>query len=448
MSFESLELDPILLRAVEECGFERPTTIQSQVIPVAMEGRDIMASAPTGTGKTAAFLLPILQHMLDFPRRRPGPARALILTPTRELALQIETQAKQLAAYTHLIVASIIGGVDQESQLPALEKTVDLVIATPGRLMQYIEDERWDSRDIEVLVLDEADRMLDMGFIDEVDRISAEARWRNQTMLFSATLEGAGLEQFAADLLKEPAHFTAEPPRSERKKIQQLVYFADHIEHKFQLLSHLLRSEEVQRSIVFVKTRERLAELVGQLHAAGINCAWLRGEMEQAKRIEALQSFRSGRVRILVATDVASRGIDLPDVSHVINYDLPRSADLYVHRIGRTGRAGKKGCAINLVEAHDVPMMERIERYTEEKISRRVIDGMKPQYKIAFAKKKKVKKEDEPKAVEKKAKIRKRDTKNKGKPDWAKKAAAKQAHAVSEQPATSPVVTPTKPSDE
>ena len=437
MSFESLELDPVLLQAVEELGFSRPTTIQTQVIPVAMEGRDIMASAPTGTGKTAAFLLPMMQHMIDFPRRKPGPARALILTPTRELALQITEQAEALAAHTFLKVASIIGGVAEETQLPALEKTVDIVIATPGRLMQYIEDERFDSRDIEVLVLDEADRMLDMGFIGDVDRIAAEARWRKQTMLFSATLEGAGLKSFSEDLLKDPAEFYAEPPRSERKKIQQLVYFADTAEHKFKILKHLLQQEEVQRSIIFVKTRERLAELVSQLQGSGIDCAWLRGEMEQEKRVEALQRFRSGKVTILVATDVAARGIDLPDVSHVFNYDMPRSADTYVHRIGRTGRAGKKGCAINLVEAHDVGMMERVERYTEEKMMRRVVDSMRPQHKISkVATKKKEKKDEEKKADKKpKEKIRHRVTKNKGKPDWAKKHAEKAAKVAAKDEA-------------
>nr|WP_321271100.1 ATP-dependent RNA helicase SrmB [uncultured Tolumonas sp.] len=431
MSFESLELDPILLQAVEELGFTRPTTIQTQVIPVAMEGRDVMASAPTGTGKTAAFLLPMMQHMIDFPRRRPGPARALILTPTRELALQITEQAEALASYTHLKVASIIGGVAEEKQLPALEKTVDIIIATPGRLMQYIEDERFDSRDIEILVLDEADRMLDMGFIGDVDRIAAEARWRKQTMLFSATLEGAGLRKFAEDLLKDPAELFAEPPRSERKKIQQLVYFADTAEHKFQLLKHLLQQEDVTRSIIFVKTRERLAELVSQLQASGIDCAWLRGEMEQEKRIEALNKFRSERVKILVATDVASRGIDLPDVSHVFNYDMPRSADTYIHRIGRTGRAGKKGCAINLIEAHDVGMMERVERYSEEKMMRRVVDSLRPQHKVSKpAGKRKEKKEDDKKDEKKpKEKIRHRVSKNKGKPDWAKKHAQKTAEA-------------------
>jgi ATP-dependent RNA helicase SrmB len=374
----------------------------------------------------------MMQHMIDFPRRRPGPARALILTPTRELALQITEQAEALASYTHLKVASIIGGVAEEKQLPALEKTVDIIIATPGRLMQYIEDERFDSRDIEILVLDEADRMLDMGFIGDVDRIAAEARWRKQTMLFSATLEGAGLRKFAEELLKDPAELFAEPPRSERKKIQQLIYFADTAEHKFQLLKHLLQQEDVTRSIIFVKTRERLAELVSQLQASGIDCAWLRGEMEQEKRVEALNKFRSDRVKILVATDVASRGIDLPDVSHVFNYDMPRSADTYIHRIGRTGRAGKKGCAINLIEAHDVGMMERVERYTEEKMMRRVVDSLRPQHKVSKpAGKRKEKKEDDKKDEKKpKEKIRHRVSKNKGKPDWAKKHAEKAAKAT------------------
>ncbi len=193
MSFDNLDLDSSLLRAVAEQGFVRPTTIQQQVIPVAMDGRDILASAPTGTGKTAAFLLPTLQHLLDYPRRRAGSARVLILTPTRELALQITEHAKALAAHTHLVIASIIGGVGHDKQLPALTETTDIIVATPGRLMEYIEAESFDSRAIEILIIDEADRMLDMGFIGEVDRIVGEARWRKQTMLFSATLEGTGL---------------------------------------------------------------------------------------------------------------------------------------------------------------------------------------------------------------------------------------------------------------
>ncbi len=393
MSFDTLDLDSALLRAVAEQGFVRPTTIQQQVIPAAMDGRDILASAPTGTGKTAAFLLPTMQHLLDFPRRRAGSARVLILTPTRELALQITEHARALAVHTHLIIETIIGGVEHDKQLPALTETTDIIVATPGRLMEYIEAESFDSRAIEILILDEADRMLDMGFIGEVDRIVAEARWRQQTMLFSATLEGTGLVKFANEVLKDPVELNAESPRSERRKIQQLMYLADSPEHKFALLCHLLRSDEVKRSILFVKTRERLAELSAQLQASGIDCAWIRGEMEQEKRVEAIRRFRNEEVNVLVATDVAARGIDLPDVSHVINVDLPRTADVYVHRIGRTGRAGKRGTAISLIEAHDMAMLSRKENLQEE--------------------------------PRKKARLR--DKKNKGKPDWAKKKAAKEA---------------------
>ena len=438
MSFDALDLDPSLLRAVAEQGFTRPTTIQQQVIPVAMDGRDILASAPTGTGKTAAFLLPTMQHLLDFPRRRAGSARVLILAPTRELALQITEHARALAVHTHLIIETIIGGVEHDKQLPALTETTDIIVATPGRLMEYIEAESFDSRAIEILILDEADRMLDMGFIGEVDRIVAEARWRRQTMLFSATLEGTGLVKFANEVLKDPVELNAESPRSERRKIQQLMYLADSPEHKFALLCHLLRSDEVKRSILFVKTRERLAELSAQLQASGIDCAWIRGEMEQEKRVEAIRRFRNEEVNVLVATDVAARGIDLPDVSHVINVDLPRTADVYVHRIGRTGRAGKRGTAISLIEAHDMAMLSRIERYTGEELRRRVIEALKPQHKTAkvTGKKKpdltkeKRKEQDKRKAAEAeepRKKERLRDKKNKGKPDWAKKKAAKEA---------------------
>ena len=446
MSFDTLDLDDALLQAVRELGFSRPTSIQQQVIPVAMEGRDIMASAPTGTGKTAAFLLPCLQHLLDFPRRKPGAARVLVLAPTRELALQITTQARQLAKHTSLVVETIIGGIEHEQQLPALTQTTDIIIATPGRLLEYIDQESFDSRAIEMLILDEADRMLDMGFIADVERIAGEARWRKQTMLFSATLEGQGLSRFAEQVLNQPEEIHVEAPRSERRKIQQLMYLADSAEHKIALLCHLLRSEEVKRSIVFVKTRERLAELVTRLQQEGLDCAWIRGEMEQEKRIEAIRRYRDGEVGILLATDVAARGIDLPDVTHVFNYDLPRTADVYVHRIGRTARAGKRGCAINLIEAHDMPMLERIERYTGEALRRRVVDSLRPQHKMASvgggkAKKKDSKEKDKKKKDldEPRKKVRLRDTKNKGKPAWARKA---------DEPVTSAAPSAAKPASE
>ncbi|MGR5093379.1 ATP-dependent RNA helicase SrmB [Vibrio maritimus] len=400
-TFAELDLDPILLEAIEEMGFSRPTEIQAQAIPQALDARDILASAPTGTGKTASFAIPAIQYLLDFPRKKAGPARILILTPTRELAMQVAEQATALAKYTRLKVATITGGVTYDSHASTLAETQDIVVATPGRLMEYIEAERFDCRAIEWLVLDEADRMLDLGFGPTVDRLSAECRWRKQTLLFSATLEGRGVEGFTADLLKEPAELEAQPSTRERKKITQWYHRADDAAHKLNLLKHIL-TEQAQRTIVFVKTRERLGELRQQLDSAQIPCSWIQGEMPQDRRNNAISRFRDGSVNVLLATDVAARGIDLPDVSHVINYDLPRSADIYLHRIGRTARAGKKGIAISIVEAHDQPMMDRVGRYTKETIKERFIDGMRPTHKKPVFKKKKPKKDDKKKAVKKK----------------------------------------------
>jgi ATP-dependent RNA helicase SrmB len=399
-SFADLDLDPVLLSATEAMGFTRPTVIQGEVIPHALDGRDVLASAPTGTGKTAAFVLPALQYLLDFPRRKGGPARVLILTPTRELALQVTEQAIALAKNTPLKVISITGGVQYQDHADALADTQDIVVATPGRLMEYIEGERFDCRAIEWLILDEADRMLDMGFGPTVDRLSAECRWRKQTLLFSATLEGHGVDSFTADLLKDPAQVEATPSTRERKKILQYYHRADSAEHKLALLKSILETDT--RSIVFIKTRERLGDLRNQLDSANITCSWIQGEMPQERRNNAIRRFRDGEVNILLATDVAARGIDLPDVTHVINYDLPRTADVYLHRIGRTGRAGKKGTAISLVEAHDQSMMERIERYTKELIKERFIEGLRPTHKKAKTVKKKKKPTDKKSAVAKK----------------------------------------------
>ncbi|NAX22467.1 ATP-dependent RNA helicase SrmB [Vibrio sp. V39_P1S14PM300] len=399
-TFADLDLDPNLLTAIEEMGYSRPTQIQAQAIPEALEGRDILASAPTGTGKTAAFVLPALQFLSDFPRRKPGPARVLILTPTRELAMQVADQARALAKHTKLNIFTITGGVQYQEHADILATTQDIVVATPGRLMEYIEAERFDCRAIEWLILDEADRMLDMGFGPTVDRLSSECRWRKQTLLFSATLEGKGVEGFTADLLKEPAEVDAEPSRRERKKIAQWYHRADDMEHKLALLKTII-TEQAERTIVFLKTRERLAELRAELESAQIPCAWIQGEMPQDRRNNAISRFRTGDVNVLLATDVAARGIDLPDVSHVINYDMPRSADVYLHRIGRTARAGKKGNAVSLVEAHDQPMMDRVARYVKEDIKERFIKELRPKHKKPVFKKKK--KDDKKKAATKKA---------------------------------------------
>ncbi len=406
-TFADLDLDPNLLEAIEEMGYSRPTQIQAEAIPQALDGRDVLASAPTGTGKTAAFVLPALQYLQDFPRRKPGPARVLILTPTRELAMQVADQARALAKNTNLNIFTITGGVQYQEHADILSTTQDIVVATPGRLMEYIEAERFDCRAIEWLILDEADRMLDMGFGPTVDRLSTECRWRKQTLLFSATLEGKGVAGFTADLLNNPAEVDAEPSRRERKKISQWYHRADDMNHKHALLKHILL-EQAERSIIFLKTRERLAELRSYLESEQIPCSWIQGEMPQDRRNNAISRFRDGQVNVLLATDVAARGIDLPDVSHVINFDMPRSADVYLHRIGRTARAGKKGNAVSLVEAHDQPMIERVARYVKEEIKERFVKDMRPKHKKAVFKKKKKKDDSKKKSVKKKTNAKKK----------------------------------------
>lgn len=392
MTFEQLELDDDLCRALADMGLSRPTTIQSMVVPQAMEGKDILASAPTGTGKTLGFLLPACQFLLDFPRKQPGATRILVLTPTRELALQVYEQAVAVTRYTDLICGVITGGINYGTDRETLSQNLDILVATPGRLFEHIEQESADCRDIECLILDEADRMLDMGFSGIVNQIASEARWRKQNMLFSATLEGAGVRHFANDLLNEPAIIEADPPRREKAKIHQWYHLADNLEHKLALLEKILK-EQITSAVVFVKTRERLQWLRENLQRLGVNVCYLQGEMPQDKRNAALASFKSGKLNILLATDVAARGIDVPNVSHVINFDMPRKADVYVHRIGRTGRAGAKGTAISLIEAHDFEMVGKVSRYMDEPFKARFVEGLRPKHKAPEnkAKKKKTK---------------------------------------------------------
>ncbi|GAD28477.1 ATP-dependent RNA helicase SrmB [Photobacterium leiognathi] len=404
--FSELELDSELLQAIEEIGYSRPTVVQAQAIPHALDGKDVMASAPTGTGKTAAFLLPMIQHLLDFPRKKPGPARVLVLTPTRELAIQVADQARALAKHTMLKVFTITGGISYDEHAELLGKTQDIVVATPGRLMEYIEAEKFDCRAIECLILDEADRMLDMGFGKVVERLNHECRWRSQSLLFSATLEGKGVREFSEKILNEPVEVEAEPSRRERKKIHQLYHRCDNMEHKLALLEKILK-EQAERTIIFVKTRERLAILRGQLETMGIPCNWIQGEMAQSARNNMITRFRDGVINVLIATDVAARGIDLPDVSHVINFDMPRTADVYLHRIGRTARAGKKGTAISLIEAHDQAMIERVSRYMKEEVPERFIEGLRPTTKKPSTVKKKKKVDKKAKVAKQKKKLKK-----------------------------------------
>tara|TARA_Y100000780_G_scaffold216933_1_gene220596 strand:- start:1787 stop:3007 length:1221 start_codon:yes stop_codon:yes gene_type:complete len=406
MTFEELELDDALCHAVADMGFETPTSIQELVIPHALDGRDILASAPTGTGKTAAFLLPACQFLLDYPRKQPGATRILILTPTRELALQVYEQAKAMTKHTQLVCGVITGGINYGTDKETLSQNLDILVATPGRLLEHIEKETADCRDIECLILDEADHMLDMGFSTVVNQIAAEARWRKQNLLFSATLEGKGVKTFAHDILNNPEIVEANPSRKEKNKIHQWYHLADDMNHKQALLVNILKQETTTSAVVFVKTRDRLQMLKDFLASKDIPVCWLQGEMPQDKRNAAMARFKSGDVPILLATDVAARGIDVPNVSHVINFDMPRKADVYVHRIGRTGRAGAKGTAISLIEAHDFEMVAKAARYMGEPLKARVIDELRPKNKTPKIgpRKKKVKDKAKAKARPKKRK--------------------------------------------
>lgn len=379
--FEQFDLDSELLGGIQNAGFTKPTSIQTLVIPEAMKGKDILASAPTGTGKTAAFLLPAAQHLLDYPRTKPGFPRVLVLSPTRELAIQTFEQSELLTKHTPIKTGVITGGVNYGSHTEILTSTTDMLIATPGRLMEYIETEQFDAREIEILILDEADRMLDMGFAETINRIIGEARWRKQTMLFSATLEGSGVIRCAKEVLTEPVYLESNPSRKEKAKIHQWIHLADSREHKVALLLNILKQEDVKRAVVFCNKRETVQFLSGTLYADEVPCAWLEGKMPQDKRNNAVKRVKDGKVNVLLATDVAARGLDIDDITHVINFDMPRKADIYLHRIGRTGRAGNKGTAISLVEAHDMSVIAKIERYMKERLPRRVIESLRPKNK-------------------------------------------------------------------
>ena len=425
-TFEELDLSTQLLKALNEKGYKRPTSVQAQTIPHALDGQDLLGSAPTGTGKTAAFLLPAIQHLLDYPRRKPGAPRILILTPTRELAMQVAEQAETLAKFTKLSIATITGGVAYQNHGEIFNSNQDIVVATPGRLMQYIKEENFDCRAVEILIFDEADRMLQMGFGQDAEKIAAETRWRKHTWLFSATLEGELLTDFAERLLNDPVQIEAEPSRRERKKIQQWYYHSDNVEHKTKQLARLISELSMDKAIVFVRRREDVRELSETLRKRGIRSTYLEGEMAQTQRNQAISRLKDGIVNVLISTDVAARGIDIDNVDFVINFDLPYSADTYLHRIGRTARAGKKGSAISLVEAHDYKLLGKIKRYTEEPLKPRVIEGLEPRTKApkdgeanTTTKKEKARskkrKEAKKEAAKAKVKVRHKDTKNIGK---------------------------------
>lgn len=396
IDWQDLELDESLIFSLKEQQLNKPSKVQQHSIPVALDGQDLLLSAPTGTGKTLGFLLPALQHLLDFPRQQPGPARVLVLAPTRELAEQIHQQAQMFTQLTQLRSVVVTGGINYGSQLQQLEKSHDVLIATPGRLLDILLAEQYQLEAIEWLIIDEADRMLDMGFAKTVEEIAQHARHRQQSILSSATLEGAGVINFSKRLLNDPQRVEVQPPKRERGKINQWVHLADTDEHKQQLLLTTLANYP-GRQIVFVKTRERVAKVAAFLQAQGTHVLHLRGDMPQADRQRIIQQYKQQDNAALVATDIAARGLDIDTVTVVINYDLPKQADTYLHRIGRTARGGAKGTAVSLVEAHDALLLGRIERYLKQKLERRVIEGMRPQYKFPSTEKKRPKKKTQKK---------------------------------------------------
>lgn len=379
MSFEDLNLNEVLLRAIKACGFTSPTDIQKQAIPVALAGHDLMASAQTGTGKTAAFVLPALQRMLDNPALPGHGPRVLILTPTRELATQVTDAIRDLGRSSRLRSATVVGGMPYPPQIKMLRAPLDLLVATPGRLIDHFESGRLDFSRLEMLVLDEADRMLDMGFIDAVERIAAALPDNRQTLLFSATLEGA-VRNVARRLLNEPKRIQIAGVKVSHSAIEQHLHQADDFRHKQALLAHHLASTELTQAVVFTATKRGADELSKRLREQGHRSDALHGDMSQGARRRTVERMRRGQCRILVATDVAARGIDIKGISHVFNFDLPMAAEDYIHRIGRTGRGGASGVAVALVGPQDWDKLARIERLTGSAIPRRVIEGLEPKH--------------------------------------------------------------------
>jgi ATP-dependent RNA helicase RhlE len=359
MSFKNLNLINPIIRAVTEAGYSKPTEIQYTAIPHILEGKDIIGCAQTGTGKTAAFAMPVLQllkkHTPDHKE-----IRTLILTPTRELAVQIEENFKVYSKYLPLSQLSIFGGVSIGGQLAALRKRVDILIATPGRLLDLVNQRHIDLSKIEILILDEADRMLDMGFINDVKKVLKLIPQKRQTLFFSATMP-SDIRSFAYTMLNNPVEINVTPVSSTAKTIQQSVYFVEK-KDKTDLLINILQDESILRSLVFTRTKHGANKLVKQLEDTGIFAAAIHGNKSQVARQKALEDFKSSKIRVLVATDIAARGIDIDELPYVVNYELPNIPETYVHRIGRTGRAGTEGNAISFCDHEERSDLKNIQK--------------------------------------------------------------------------------------
>lgn len=388
MSFDTLALHPALLSAVNKAGFTEPTPVQLQAIPAALAGEDLMVSAQTGSGKTAAFMLPSMHRLLENP---PAPKSSgvsiLVLTPTRELALQVAQNVKLLGTgMRDLRVAVVVGGMPYGAQIKSLSRRVDVLVATPGRLIDHLQSGRVKLNTVQTLVLDEADRMLDMGFIDDIHAIVAKTPRTRQTLLFSATLEDT-VSRLASDMLNQPKRIEVSGHKSRHENITQTLLYADDDSHKRRLLDHLLRDADMNQAIVFTATKRGAEALADDLRDEGFAARSLHGDMNQRQRNHTLGLLQRGGIRVLVATDVAARGIDVKGISHAINYDLPMQAEDYTHRIGRTGRAGQQGAAYTLATHSEHHKVRRIERFTEQTIEVNEIPGLEPVKKLSPKKK-------------------------------------------------------------
>ena len=376
MSFESLGLDPSFLSTLAQLGYAEPTQVQRSAIPSVIAGGDLLVSSQTGSGKTAAFILPALQRLQQAAARPGAGPRVLVLAPTRELALQVQKATHGYAAGQKLRTACLVGGMPFGVQLKQLGKAVDLVVATPGRLKDHMNRGSVSLARVELLVLDEADRMLDMGFQEDIDAIVAQVPAERQTLLFSATLDGV-VGKLARRVTRNPDRIAVDSGEI-KGAITQHALFADNEAHKSRLLDTLLRDTEIDQAIVFTATRRGAETLHQSLAAQGFACGALHGDMQQRQRSWTLQRLRDRRMRVLVATDVAARGIDVPGINLVVNYDAPRQSGDYVHRIGRTGRAGRAGVAVTMLGRGERHLVRSIERETGNAMSVMVIPGLEP----------------------------------------------------------------------
>jgi ATP-dependent RNA helicase RhlE len=379
MSFNELGLSAELLRAIDEKGYNTVTPVQRQAIPVVLKGGDVLAGAQTGTGKTAGFTLPLL-HLLQHAKRERRQVRALILTPTRELAAQVEQSVRDYGRFLPFRSVAIFGGVSINTQISKLRKGVDIVIATPGRLLDHLQQKTIDLSGVEILVLDEADRMLDMGFIRDIRRIMKVLPSKRQTLLFSATFSDE-IRRLAADLLKSPTEIQVAARNATVDTVVQTVHPVDR-ERKRELLSHRIGTENWRQVLVFTRTKRGADRLAKQLADDGLGAVAIHGNKSQGARTRALADFKAGKVRVLVATDIAARGLDIERLPHVVNYELPNVAEDYVHRIGRTARAGQDGQAISLVCVDEHGLLRDIEKLLKTGINREVINGYEPNPRI------------------------------------------------------------------